>query len=279
MHALEPLLLEQAAPARASRAAICVHGRAIDEVVTQSLIEGWQPLDADIFATLASDAAVVSGQRVLPSTDVPQDSRHWLNSTGRLVHFEKAPDSNEADSQQAIGRGFWGLVGMFAIRSYRDLSNHIRCNEIVRAHEKRAGVRYSIIGHCRADMRIVAPLPRAIAESWRIRAEAEAETPHVFVPAAPPYDIQGFLDVSAVGNRRGWEAVVGVRDNVTAGLSPINWNCHMRQLQLRSVGVQSVTKSRCEACNCGPCCGHLTPEWFSAAHFNETGAAANGCGV
>jgi len=64
------------------------------------------------------------------------------------------------------------------------------------------------------------PLPTAISGAWRGEAESAVARALIFKPTG--VDNCGVLDLMAVANRAGWQALEGVRDAVTSGTPPFN---------------------------------------------------------
>ena len=154
------------------------------------------------------------------------------------------------------------LPPLLQVRSYRDLGNHLRCNEIIHRHEQQTVIRYNLLAHSRADIRFFTPLSPEISREWSSLAEAEAHSPHIYMPSAPPHDRQGTLDIIGVANRKGWAALMGVRDSVTEGLPPYNAKCDIHM-------TDEHAARRAERFGCGG----ITPELFTAAQLQRVGVS------
>jgi len=187
---------------------------------------------------------------------LPRQLSDVLNSTGRLVSYTAHVDTSAevAVMKSATETGSWHYAGDYAGRSYFDLSNHVACGELVRKHEQQMGIEYSIYAHSRLDVLYFQPLPTAIHGAWRSEAEAAGARPLVFKPVG--VDNCGVLDLMAVANRAGWQALEGVRDAVTLGTPPFN-------MLLNDYFSEELNETYPDGR------GSVYPEQFTAAQIHE----------
>lgn len=219
-----------------ARVALCLHGRAGDQKIAQSLIEHFAaPLNADIFGLVNCETYFHwTGPFAQNSTEddcskpAPAYLSTALNATGRLVRIVHWADSNATLERmnREIKQGSWSAFRAFASRAYLDQNNHNTCDDLIREYEREHGFRYSILAHSRLDLKLFGPPPATVRPggSWWKAAENEPDTPHVFKPDGD--DHNGVIDVMSIANRKGFEVLVGVRDLISAGGKPFNQVLH-----------------------------------------------------
>ena len=226
-HALEP----PRAPMAGAAAALCLHGRAVNQETTERLRKYFaDDLNADIFA-ISVDAEsskpewASRGQSSLSASahdsPVAVDLRTPLNATGRLVALVPTADPPEEQVAKDVLRGSWAVwEPTIRKRFYLDLSNRLQCAALISEHERLTGKQYTLLAHARMDLSLLAPLPSSVASTWRSTAEAAPSVPHLFKPFGD--DHSGVIDILAIGNPAGFAVEVSLRDAITAGLVPFN---------------------------------------------------------